>query len=439
MGGGQRAEGWQEARRDRWMVKGEYGWTPRGLVTRVENEVEAEEERRWRRRQEWNRMEEEKIWHGLSVEVFIMAPFPGTAIPALGPAEKRNIVLAGPLFSRNSASEPKDCCSVLRVPLKLKFFVVGCEMCSIAPIRESVLTHETPDQCLVILKEWLFIETVPRTFLPFTVQYISIDRRTSEYVRYSKDKIPHKYTSTYLFPVEQCAALHPHRIPPDYLLLASAFTPSVNEVLHFASLFQISSSTAAIYLLACFQYQKNCKLHKQRYCNSLKTNSLVIGMQMEIIQKNKFVQNTYSLILSLFQNHDITRVLLPYEMITAVKWCNTQNKMQQKLSVICPILADRCGSGCGAKGMRLPPGGWVNAGERWAEVVGRRWRRARHSMTCHVPTSSFARSPSFTSYTLSVALVLSLALALALALVIAVAVALALTLTRVQARTTTCG
>lgn len=23
---------------------------------------------------------------------------------------------------------------------------------------------------------------------------------------------------------------------------------------------------------------------------------------------------------------------------------------------------------------------------RWAEVVGRRWRRARHSMTCHVPT-----------------------------------------------------
>ena len=23
---------------------------------------------------------------------------------------------------------------------------------------------------------------------------------------------------------------------------------------------------------------------------------------------------------------------------------------------------------------------------RWVEVVGRRWRRARHSMTCHVPT-----------------------------------------------------
>lgn len=48
MGGGQRAEGWQEARRDRWMLKGECGWTPRGLVTLVENEAEAEEERRWR-------------------------------------------------------------------------------------------------------------------------------------------------------------------------------------------------------------------------------------------------------------------------------------------------------------------------------------------------------------------------------------------------------
>jgi len=57
------------------------------------------------------------------------------------------------------------------------------------------------------------------------------------------------------------------------------------------------------------------------------------------------------------------------------------------------IKADRCGSGCRDDGTGVGGGrctGRVARGarrqRRWAEVVGRRWRRARHSMTCHVPT-----------------------------------------------------
>lgn len=61
------------------------------------------------------------------------------------------------------------------------------------------------------------------------------------------------------------------------------------------------------------------------------------------------------------------------------------------------IKADRCGSGCrdDGTGRRVAAGGIRRGGRvarcarrqrRWAEVVGRRWRRARHSMTCHVPT-----------------------------------------------------
>lgn len=59
------------------------------------------------------------------------------------------------------------------------------------------------------------------------------------------------------------------------------------------------------------------------------------------------------------------------------------------------IKADRCGSGCRDDGTGRDVGGGRCTGRvardagkqrRWAEVVGRRWRRARHSMTCHVPT-----------------------------------------------------
>lgn len=59
------------------------------------------------------------------------------------------------------------------------------------------------------------------------------------------------------------------------------------------------------------------------------------------------------------------------------------------------IKADRCGSGCRDDGTGRGDGGGRCTGRvtrgagrqrRWAEVVGRRWRRARHSMTCHVPT-----------------------------------------------------
>lgn len=51
--------------------------------------------------------------------------------------------------------------------------------------------------------------------------------------------------------------------------------------------------------------------------------------------------------------------------------------------------------------MRLPLGGkGGSAGERWAEVAGRRWRRARHSMTCRVPIP-LIHSSSFTFYSYS--------------------------------------
>lgn len=64
------------------------------------------------------------------------------------------------------------------------------------------------------------------------------------------------------------------------------------------------------------------------------------------------------------------------------------------------IKADRCGSGCRDDGTGVGGGrctGRVARGarrqRRWAEVVGRRWRRARHSMTCHVPTLSLTHPP----------------------------------------------
>lgn len=59
------------------------------------------------------------------------------------------------------------------------------------------------------------------------------------------------------------------------------------------------------------------------------------------------------------------------------------------------IKADRCGSGCRDDETGRDDGGGRCTGRvargagrqrRWVEVVGRRWRRARHSMTCHVPT-----------------------------------------------------
>ena len=62
-----------------------------------------------------------------------------------------------------------------------------------APIREPGLMSEHLTT-LVILQAWLFTETVPRTFLLFTVQYISIDRRTSEYLVIQRTKYC-KYTS----------------------------------------------------------------------------------------------------------------------------------------------------------------------------------------------------------------------------------------------------
>jgi len=67
------------------------------------------------------------------------------------------------------------------------------------------------------------------------------------------------------------------------------------------------------------------------------------------------------------------------------------------------IKADRCGSGCRDDGTGRDDGGGRCTGRvvrdagrqrRWAEVVGRRWRRARHSMTCHVPTLPLTPPPS---------------------------------------------
>lgn len=66
------------------------------------------------------------------------------------------------------------------------------------------------------------------------------------------------------------------------------------------------------------------------------------------------------------------------------------------------IKADRCGSGCRDDGTGRSDGGGKCTGRvargagrqrRWAEVVGRRWRRARHSMTCHVPTLPLTHPP----------------------------------------------